>query len=621
MTTREGLVLRCSIRNAFILLAGALVLTAPLLAQLQVGDNLNLRLNGTLSAGYNGDYGNQTSSDHSIGLGGTGTASGYYYSPNFLAFSATPYYNQARDNSSYRSISDASGVDAQTTLFGGSNFPGSISYSKSYNSEGNYAVPGLANYTTNSSSDTFGISWSEHVPHLPTLSASFQTSGGHNSIYGTGLTADSSSHSFNLNSSYNWKGFGLGASYYTGASNSQFPEILAGEQQVSSTDSTDHGYTFTASHKLPWNGSAFCNYSNQSVNTSFEGESENYSVGTFNAAASFQPTQKFHASFSMSYSNNLSGSIDETVLASGGVVSQSIQSPASHAYDFAAGAGYVPLPFMQVQASAERRTQDYLGNEYGSNTYSGAANYWHAVLGGNFNTSLSVADTTVDGSSDNSLGLNINTNFNRRFGAWIANGNFNYSQNAETLLVTYTTSQYGYGGGLRRRWGKVSWSLNAGANRSGLTGLSGTTNQSESASSGISYGHWANLGVSYSQSSGNGILTGTGVVTVPVPSPVLPAGSGILFGGHSYSVSVGSSPARRLTISAAYAKSDSSTGSGLTGSTNTTSEFNTLVQYQFRKMYLTGGFSQLTQGFTASGTVPQTISSFYIGVSRWFNFF
>ena len=232
---------------------------------------LNLRLNGTLSAGYNGDYGNQTSSDHSIGLGGTGTASGYYYSPNFLAFSATPYYNQARDNSSYRSISDASGVDAQTTLFGGSNFPGSISYSKSYNSEGNYAVPGLANYTTNGSSDTFGISWSEHVPHLPTLSASFQTSGGHNSIYGTGLTADSSSHSFNLNSSYNWKGFGLGASYYTGASNSQFPEILAGEQQVSSTDSTDHGYTFTASHKLPWNGSAFCNYSNQSVNTSYRG--------------------------------------------------------------------------------------------------------------------------------------------------------------------------------------------------------------------------------------------------------------------------------------------------------------------------------------------------------------
>ncbi len=621
MTTREGLVVRRSIRNAFILLAGALVLTAPLLAQLQVGDNLNLRLNGTLSAGYNGDYGNQTSSDHSLGLGGSGTASGYYYSPNFLSFTATPFFNQARDNSSYRSISDASGVDAQTALFSGSPFPGSISYSKSYNSEGNYAVPGLANYTTHGNSDTFGLSWAERVRGRPSLSVSFQRSGGENSIYGTGLNADSTAHSFNVNSSYNWAGFGLGAFYYKGASNSQFPEVLAGTQQITATNATDHGYGFTASHKLPWNGSVFCNFSNSSVNTSYLGESENYSVDNFNAAASFQPTQKLHASLSMNYSSNLSGSIFETVLASGGVVSQSTQSPPSHADDFAASAGYVPLPNMLVQGEVERRTQDYFGIEYGSNAYSGTGSYWRKIFGGSFSTTMLVADITIDGSPQNSLGFTVNTNFNRRFGAWTANGNFNYSQNAETLLVTYTTSQYGYGGGVRRRWGKVSWSLSAQANRSGLTGFTGTSNQSTSASSGLSYGRWANVGASYSQSSGNGILTGTGVVTVPVPSPVLPASSVILFGGHSYSVSIGSSPLRRLTIAAAYAKSDSNTGVGSTGSTNTTSVFNTLVQYQFRKMYVTGGFSQLTQGFSASGTVPQTISSFYIGVSRWFNFF
>ena len=141
------------------LLYGALVCTVPLLAQLQVGDNLRLRLNGIVSAGYNGDYGNLSSSDHSFGIGAAGTASGYYYSPNFLSFNATPYYNQARDNSSYRSISNASGVDAQTAIFGGSLFPGSVNYSKSYDSQGNYAVPGLANYTTHGNSDAFGISW------------------------------------------------------------------------------------------------------------------------------------------------------------------------------------------------------------------------------------------------------------------------------------------------------------------------------------------------------------------------------------------------------------------------------------------------------------------------------
>jgi len=38
-------------------------------------------------------------------------------------------------------------------------------------------------------------------------------------------------------------------------------------------------------------------------------------------------------------------------------------------------------------------------------------------------------------------------------------------------------------------------------------------------------------------------------------------------------------------------------------------------------MYLTGGYSNLVQGFSASGTPPENVSTFYIGVSRWFNFF
>jgi hypothetical protein len=45
------------------------------------------------------------------------------------------------------------------------------------------------------------------------------------------------------------------------------------------------------------------------------------------------------------------------------------------------------------------------------------------------------------------------------------------------------------------------------------------------------------------------------------------------------------------------------------------------MQYQFRKMYFTGGYAQLSQGFSVSGIAPSTVSSFYIGVSRWFNFF
>ena len=64
-------------------------------------------------------------SDHSLSLGGTGTLSGFYYNPNFLSFTVSPYLNQARDNSAFQSISDASGVNFSSSIFGGSHFPGS----------------------------------------------------------------------------------------------------------------------------------------------------------------------------------------------------------------------------------------------------------------------------------------------------------------------------------------------------------------------------------------------------------------------------------------------------------------------------------------------------------------
>jgi len=95
----------------------------------------------------------------------------------------------------------------------------------------------------------------------------------------------------------------------------------------------------------------------------------------------------------------------------------------------------------------------------------------------------------------------------------------------------------------------------------------------------------------------------------------------ILYGGKSYSFGLSSNPMRRLTIAATYAKAYGNTNVLGVLSSNNTEQINTLFQYQFRKMYLTGGYSKLDQGFSVSGTPPEKISTFYIGVSRWFNFF
>ena len=146
------------------------VLAIPAVGQIKIGETSST-MSGTLSTGYTGDYGNLIDSSHSLSFGGSGTLSGFYYNPNFVSYNLTPFWNQSRDNSAYQSISSASGLNFDSSIFAGSHFPGSISYAKAYNSEGNYAIPGVANYTTHGDSTTFGINWAETLPDRPSLSA------------------------------------------------------------------------------------------------------------------------------------------------------------------------------------------------------------------------------------------------------------------------------------------------------------------------------------------------------------------------------------------------------------------------------------------------------------------
>ena len=95
----------------------------------------------------------------------------------------------------------------------------------------------------------------------------------------------------------------------------------------------------------------------------------------------------------------------------------------------------------------------------------------------------------------------------------------------------------------------------------------------------------------------------------------------LFFLAGSYSFGVSSNPMRRLTFGASYSKSI--TNSDLAGvlSSSNTKMINATFNYQFRKMYLNGGYSNLVQGFSVTGTLPENVSSFYMGVTRWFNFF
>jgi hypothetical protein len=137
----------------------------------------------------------------------------------------------------------------------------------------------------------------------------------------------------------------------------------------------------------------------------------------------------------------------------------------------------------------------------------------------------------------------------------------------------------------------------------------------------VGYGSYISATGSYSKASGQALATGSGLVPVPIPSPIVPSSLVSLFGGTSYSFGLTSAPAKKLLLTAAYAKSSSNTSSGGIFSANEDNQFNAIVQYQVRKLGFTSGFARLEQGFSQSGSVPEVVSSYYIGVSRWFNFF
>ncbi len=596
------------------------LLALPAAAQLQLGD-LNSNLSGTISAGYNGDYGNQIDSDHSLAFGGAGTLSGFYYNPNFVSFTVSPFMNQARDNSAFQSISDASGVNLNASIFGGSHYPGSISFAKAYNSEGNFAIPGVANYTTRGNSETLGINWSAMVPGLPSLTANFQMGNNQYSIYGSDDTGSTDNKSLGLRSSYMLKGFNMSAYFSDGTSHSDIPQVLDGSSQAETATSSNHGYGFAVGHQLPFHGGFSANMNSSYVDSDYAGYSYDGTIDTYTATASFQPTNKFHVSVSTDYSNNLTGSLYEAIVGTGGIVTPPSQGQSSNSFDLLSMASYSLMPNLQTLASVDHRQQSFLGKSYTSDSYGGGLTYGRVVLGGNFNAALSLTDNTVSTSSANVLGFSGTVNYNKRFDGWATGVFFNYAQNVQTILITYMSSSYGYGGNIRRRWGKFGTSAGANFNKTGLTQEAGTDSSSQSYNASVSYSPWINLTGSYSKSNGNGIESGAGLVLTQNPEPVLGAGNLILFGGTSYSFGLSSNPMRRLTLSASYARADSNSNVLGIASWNNTKQINTLFQYQFRKMYLNGGYSNLVQGFSTSGLPAENVSAFYIGVSRWFNFF
>ena len=603
----------------FLVLALVLALALGAPAQITVGDKVNMNLTGSASFGYTGDYGNQEQSDHGLTAGGTGDLSGSYYNPDFISFHVQPYYNQSRANSDSQSITDSSGVNASAAIFSGSNFPGSISYSKNYNSEGSFGVPGIANYTSHGNGDVFSAGWAINVPSYPHLQLSFQDGTSNNSIYGTDSNANVHYDSFGVNTNYRLAGYSLNGGYRYVKTQSQIPEIVSG-QAAEEDNSSGGSFYGNLSHSLPWNGSFSAGASRSNTSQESMGGNFNSTFDTLTAGVGFVPFANFGINSNVMYNDNLAGSLYSTVVAAGGVVENTPQQ-GSHSLDVVTYVLYqLPSFHLTFRGTLEDREQSFFGSTISDNAISGSVSYSNTLLGGFVNATSSVTENLIG--NHTSLGLFDSVNYSRRLFGLNFSGGLNYEQNQQTVLITYSTSGYGYNATIGRKLGeKTYFNFSASGAKSGLTGNSGSQAFSQSYGAVLNLRRWVTLSSSYSKSSGNSILTGSGLVATPIPLPVVTPTSIILYGGHSYSFGIGSSPIRRLTVSANYAQAFSDTTSTSLTSNNHTELVSSNVDYQFRQMHFIGGYTKLVQGFSASGTPPAMVGSFYIGVTRWFKFF
>ncbi len=609
-------------KNAIILASILmLALTVPTCAQVQVGENANLNLSGNVAFGYNGDFTNYAGSDHGFDGSGTADLNGYYYAPGFISFDVQPFYNQSRANSQYQSVFQSSGVSANASFFSGSNFPGTVTYSKSFNNEGGFSLPGLGNITTNGNSQTLGIGWGIRIPDLPKVSFQFADGDSANSVFGPNLQATSHTDTFQVNVSHTIAGFNLNGGYQYNMLHSLIPGFLNGEPAQTS-DSYGSSFNLGASHDLPLNGTFLAGFSRSDVSSDYVGGNYNTVIDVINGGAGFQPISNLNLSVSTQYTNNLAGSLYQSIITAGGVVPPALLQYSTQSLGITSQANYmVPSLHLTFGVTADRQEQTVLGGSLASNSFHEMVTYGNYLLGGFLNATAGVTETSVSAiNSSSMLGFLENVSYLHQVGNWDLSGSFSYSRNSQTVLIAYTSSGYGYSAGIGRKLGKYAhWNFNAGGMKSNIDNVSGSGSFNQTYSTGLSLKRFSVSG-SYAKSDGTSILTSTGLTQVPIPVAVLTPAQVLLFAGKSYSAGASVTPIHGLMISGSYSKALSNTQGIVAFSSNTTEQVVGQLQYKLRQLWITAGYLKLVQGFTIVGP-PTSGSSFYVGISRWFKFF
>jgi len=600
-----------------------MLVALPASAQLEIGDAWKLNLDGNLGYEYDGSI-NDGFSSHGQGLYGNATLRGSFYNPNFLNFSIAPYADRDQANSLYGALSNSTGINANVNLFSGSHFPGSVYFGRGSDSSSEFGLPssslGLATHGT---TQNFGVNWSAIVPGLPTLNASYAIGDGTSDVYGLQDQSQQKTKTLSLLSSYNIDGFRLSGTILHRNVDTQLAQFVDGSTLPVQSNGASTNYQFNANHALPLSGSFGISAGHSNYDYDYSDSYRTTSSGSansFGAGAGFRPLDKLVVSANFNYTDSLLGSIPEPM--QNGVV-QTVSLGTFRSYLFGTNAYYQLLPSLSLTGEASHVVQTFLGKSYSSTQYGGGANYSTTQrFLGSFTFAFSAFDYATE-LGNQGMGFSGNLNFHRKIGEWETDANFGYAQGIQTVLVIYTSSSYSWVTNVRRRVANQTYIAGGyGGSHSGFTQQEGASSSSERVSGAFTFRSY-NLNGFYSKADGTAVLTATGLTAVPttLPPQVFGPDAVMTFNSKAIGANLGGVLMHRLTFSLGYADSNGTTIDPLTNIHTTTQLYNSSIQYRMRKIYLNAGYTRLRQGIGTPGTLPANVTSYFVGFTRWFNFF
>jgi hypothetical protein len=581
--------------------------------QVTVADKLKMLMNGSLGTVYSGNFGDYTGSSHSLGIGINGTLEGYYFNPQFLSFQVRPYYDRAQFNSESQTITRGTGVESSVSVFGGSHFPGSITYGRNFNSNSEFRFAGVPSVLGDSSGSNFNVTWGALFSGLPTLQASYSTSDSTSTLLGTTNQGKSSSRNFNLNSSYTLGGFSLQGRLGHYDTKLLSPNFLTPETFSSTSSNTYYGVT--AMRRLPLSGSLGLGWSR----TASDSGMDELTSTAYAASASFSPLRRLSISGFCNYTTNDLAAFAQSLSDTPVLPLVNFDSNSNALYmnttgTLAVGHGLTVTGYMNHQV------RHFQGRGSENTQYGGTVSFQKVDnLFGFLRFSIGVLDTaTQDGNS--ALGLVTNLNTTRKFGRWETTADFNYSQYTQTLFNIVTTSNYSYGGMLRRKIdSSTHWSASYRQARSGLTAQEGSNNISDSFVTNFSWEKYSFSG-SYSRSNGEALLGANGIL-IPTPVGSILSPYFLTFNARSYAANASTQLFRILTLSGSYTNVSSSAIRNTLGTFNNGHRFTTRLSLRMRRFYFIAGFDRAVQESSVVPGGPRAVNSFYVSLSRWFNVF